>query len=87
MALPIDVYTPSPFKGDLTLEALQVYLEAELVAIARHLAETTTLELRPLHAAPARPREGMIIFADGTDWNPGGGKGAYQYSGGAWVKL
>ena len=41
----------------------------------------------PKVAAPARPREGLIVFADGTEWNPGGGKGAYQYLSGAWVKL
>lgn len=40
------------------------------------------------HVAPAKPREGMLRFADGTDWNPGGtGSGFYQYKGGAWVKL
>lgn len=87
MALPIDSYVPGSFKGELTLEALQNYIEDELLAISRHLNETTALELRPSHAAPGKPREGMIVFADGTDWNPGGGKGAYQYSGGAWVKL
>lgn len=39
------------------------------------------------HAAPARPKEGMIVIADGTDWNPGSGAGAYEYKGGAWSKL
>ena len=39
-----------------------------------------------LHAAPAKPQPGMIVYADGTDWNPGSGEGTYQYSiAGSWV--
>ena len=34
--------------------------------------------------APAKPREGMERFADGTSWNPGSGKGKYIYYTGAW---
>lgn len=40
-----------------------------------------------LHVAPERPEEGMLVFADGTDWNPGSGAGYYERVGGAWVKL
>lgn len=40
-----------------------------------------------LHVAPTKPREGMIRMADGTDWNPGSGKGYYGYKSGAWVFL
>lgn len=40
-----------------------------------------------LDVAPTKPREGMIYGADGTNWNPGTGKGIYAYYGGAWVKL
>lgn len=40
-----------------------------------------------LYAAPAKPRESDIVFADGTTWNPGAGRGLYQYVGGAWAKL
>lgn len=80
-------YVPRPMKGSEELEELRKYVEDELLAISRDLSETVALELRPIYAAPTRPREGMIVFADGTSWNPGGGKGAYQYLSGAWVKL
>lgn len=79
-------YIPTSFHGD-NLQDLAKWAEQELEAIAREQAETNVLELRPIHAEPGKPREGMIVFADGTDWNPGGGKGVYTYSGGAWVKL
>lgn len=80
-------YRGRAFSGELTLEALRRYVEEELDAIARDQAETSELELRPVYAEPAKPREGMIVFADGTSWNPGGGQGVYVYATGAWVKL
>lgn len=36
---------------------------------------------------PDKLDEGMIRLADGTSWDPGSGKGLYQYLDGAWVKL
>lgn len=42
---------------------------------------------KPLKVAPAKPREGDFAFADGTNWNPGAGRGLYQYVSGAWAKL
>lgn len=43
--------------------------------------------MKLVNAAPAAPVEGMIAFADGVGWNPGAGRGLYEYSLGAWVKL
>lgn len=37
----------------------------------------------PLHVAPSRPQGGKLYFADGTDWNPGSGRGMYVYDEGA----
>jgi hypothetical protein len=48
---------------------------------------TTQLVLTVLSAAPAAPENGMIAYADGTNWNPGGGAGVYAYVSGAWTKL
>jgi hypothetical protein len=36
------------------------------------------------HVPPGKPREGMLVYADGTDWNPGSGAGYYVYYAGAW---
>lgn len=36
---------------------------------------------------PERPRDYMIRFADGTNWNPGAGAGLYFYKGGVWWDL
>jgi hypothetical protein len=40
-----------------------------------------------LTAEPTDKANGMIVYADGTSWNPGSGAGFYGYEGGAWVKL
>lgn len=46
------------------------------------------VKLRVLNVAPKKPREGMLVQADGTNWNPGGtGAGVYNYRSGAWVKI
>lgn len=33
----------------------------------------------PRHVAPPRPQNGKLYFADGTDWDPGSGRGVYIY--------
>lgn len=82
-------YSPSPVPATKDPATVARWAEDEFRAIARHFSETTTLELRPLHAAPAKPRTGMMVYADGTDWNPGGtGEGVYRYTAAAtWVKV
>lgn len=45
------------------------------------------IRLKQLHVAPIKTFTGMIVLADGTDWDPGSGAGVYVYYGGAWVKL
>jgi len=49
--------------------------------------EFTHIRLAKQYKEPARPREGMLAYADGTAWNPGSGLGVYQYRGSAWVLL
>lgn len=63
------------------------FIEEELKAISQAFAETVVLELRPSFAPPAKPRDGEIRYADGTEWNPGSGEGIYAYVNGAWIKL
>lgn len=40
-----------------------------------------------LHAAPTKPRVGLVVYADGSDWNPGSGEGLYVYKSGGWTAL
>ena len=43
------------------------------------------LQMVKQYNAPIRFHEGMLIYADGTNWDPGTGIGLYQYRGGSWV--
>lgn len=63
------------------------YVQHELETIARSLTKFALLQLEVLHAEPEKPRDGMLAFADGTDWNPGSGAGTYERRSGAWAKL
>jgi len=45
------------------------------------------IALPPLSSAPSSPKEGQIAFADGTNWNPGSGKGLYIYYDSTWHKI
>lgn len=75
-----------PFSPDV--KALAQYVGDELQSVAQAQSDPVDfVQFNVLHAAPARPREGMVAFADGTDWAPGVGAGLYQYVGGAWAKL
>lgn len=45
------------------------------------------IQMEPRAVEPDKPREGMLAFADGVNWNPGSGAGVYVRASGAWVKL
>lgn len=49
---------------------------------------TTVGQYDVLHAPPEKPRHGLVVYADGTNWNPGSGEGLYRFSSIAtWVFL
>ena len=83
-------YTPGnpPSVKDEDMRSFVQWVERELLAIARASVESVALELRPVFREPTKPRPGMIVYADGTMWNPSGGEGVYTYNiAGTWVKL
>ena len=63
------------------------WIDRALGALIPRLNNPSEVRLVVLHAAPGRPREGQIVYADGTDWDPGSGAGFYGYTGAAWVLL
>lgn len=75
------MYRPGPPpKGD-------EYAAREFEKVAAEINQPAFVQLKVLHVAPEKPRDGMVICADGTDLDPGSGAGFYGYSGGAWVFL
>jgi len=62
--------------------------ELEKLALVTREPSPLNIYLDQQNAAPARPQDGQIAYADGTNWNPGGGgQGIYCYYGGAWNRL
>ena len=68
--------------------ALPGFLLQELANLRKALEQPQPfVYLSTLNAAPIRPRDGLVVKADGTNWNPGAGAGVYAYVNTAWVKL
>ena len=50
--------------------------------------EVAFFRLEEKFAEPDNPVEGMAMFADGTSWNPGSGRGLYRFtSAGVWERI
>lgn len=84
------MYTVSPMIDVERSSELEVaryfYEELQRVSDALQLVQEGQF-LPELHNAPSKPRNGRVAYADGTDWNPGAGKGIYFYNGATWVPL
>lgn len=73
-------HEPAPHE----ISDLPYYVETQFRRLVAALEETNHVRLEKHHAEPARPRDGMLVLADGTNWDPGSGAGFYGYNDGAW---
>lgn len=80
-------YVPSQMPPIDNLEELREWVEKEFRRIQEHNATQTFVQFEVLYAAPLGPTAGMVVFADGTTWNPGSGRGLYEYRTSSWQKL
>jgi|TARA_R110000803_G_scaffold22570_3_gene56025 hypothetical protein len=79
-------YTPNPVPSNP--EDLPQYLMQELNRIRGALQENSTTFIEVKNVAPARIKQGDIVYGDGTNFNPGSGEGIYfRNAAGSWVKL
>lgn len=76
------VYAPGPVPEDP--KQLKLYLEQELRGLQAAIAAIAAGHLDKTNQAPAKPRDGDVRYADGTNWNPGSGQGLYAYYSSAW---
>ena len=74
-----------PFLSD----SIRAWLADQFRQIAATLAAPTidVAYHTILHAPPDRIEDGIVVYADGVDWNPGAGVGIYARVSGAWVKM
>jgi hypothetical protein len=84
------IYNPTPIATAMQSpdgKFLQQYLQRELQKIGTALQQTTAETFVPISAAPSRPLAGMVVNADGVNWNPGSGAGPYAYVDGSWESM
>lgn len=62
-----------------------LWLQDQLNKFERYILEEARAPT--LRREPNNPLEGMIVIADGIDWDPGSGGGFYGYRNGSWEKL
>lgn len=89
-------YKPEPPPADLPPSA-QRYLDNELhriagvmqgvLALLTVLKSTKVFALDATMLPPDTPVEPELIYVDGTQWDPGSGKGYYYWNGMAWTPL
>lgn len=83
-------YTPGPVPSNPV--DIPRYLDEEFNRIAGVLmgllANPASLRLAPMAAPPSMPAAGMIVYTDGTQWDPGSGEGYYYFNtNGVWTPL
>lgn len=70
----------SPGQVPANLEAIPAFLMSELQNLVQALNNPQQYAyLHTLYSPLIRPREGMVVKADGSNWNPGAGAGLYVY--------
>jgi len=75
---------PIPTHEDPTIQSLLRIIWDLFISLE---GDVTQLTLTEIHTAPQNPQNGQIWYADGTDWNPGSGRGVYIFKGSAFVFL
>lgn len=78
------MYTPTPVPREAT--SIPNYLSNEVRVISQAISgPQPCIILKALSAEPKTIVEDMTVQADGTNWNPGSGRGLYQRRAGVWV--
>lgn len=80
-------YRKRTVPGTGKVEDLEEHVEEEFSRIEETFNLQDFVHLICLFVEPERPRDGLTVYADGTEWNPGSGEGVYTYYGAAWHKL
>ena len=68
-------YSPNPVPSDP--EDLPRYIFEEFLKLQGALEENPTTFIEVKNVTPSRKKQGDIVYADGTNFDPGGGEGIY----------
>jgi hypothetical protein len=76
-------YSPLPTAAN-TVTDLRDWANREVQRISNAFFISAQTTIPVLNAEPSKPQTGQLVLADGTNWNPGSGRGLYYYDSG-WV--
>ena len=79
-------YVAKPIPANLE-PRLRGYLSDELRRIGDAAAVASNVTLTTRAAEPERLEDGQLVYADGSNWDPGDGEGVYARVNGAWQSL
>lgn len=82
-------YTPTEPPRTDSAEEIKRWALQELEKAANVINNLSEGRCAVANVAPKKPRDGMIRMADGTNWNPGAGRGYYGFDQGSglWLPL
>lgn len=80
-------YNPKFASPYSSLDELIIHLNKELRSIADSINSLIDEPFTATHKDFTKHKDGMLIYADGTNFNPGAGRGLYLRNNGAWEKL
>lgn len=80
-------YKPASIPSFSTIEELTNFLNIELRRFSEIFNANTENPYDVKHEDYDKHEDGMIIYADGTNFDPGAGKGLYIRNDGTWQKL
>ena len=79
-------YSPRPVPASIE-RAAQTYLADEFRKVRDALDVVDVIRFQERNAEPSKISDGMVLYADGSNWNPGDGEGLYARVNGAWQTL
>lgn len=66
--------------------AIVEYFQSQISDLVRAMNAPAEVRLSVRYVEPDRPRPGQVVYADGTEWDPGAGEGLYYWDlTGTWV--
>lgn len=86
-------YIPKPVPNTADMKVLLTYLREEFQVISDVITENQDVNFNLTSIEPEKRVEGMIRYFDGSNFNPGAGRGLYIFSrisagaSDAWMKL
>lgn len=79
--------TPPGVDRGTSLGRVLTWVEDSFRILVNRINAPDSLRFTVVYQEPGRKRAGLVVYADGTQWNPGSGEGLYVYKSTGWTLL